>query len=105
MALPNCHQRCSPERRTGAQLKMKMSPTLARKSRRPASRYFPRNFSTREMLNEQRVNFNDEARMIRVGLALNDEKSPNAQMIESAIGNFFIVNRGFVIPSSFVMRH
>src|ERR1700704_2026521 len=52
MALPNCHQRCSPERRTGAQIKMKMRPTLARKSRRPASRYFPRNFSTALMLDD-----------------------------------------------------
>jgi hypothetical protein len=57
------------------------------------------------MLDEHRANFNDEARMVRAGLALNDERSPNAQMIESAIGNFFIVNRGFVIPSSFVIRH
>src|SRR5438067_822387 len=47
MALPNCPQRCSPERRTGPQIRMKISPALARKSNSPASRYFPRNFNTR----------------------------------------------------------
>ena len=31
----------------GAQIRMKISPTLARNSSKPVSRYFPRNFSTR----------------------------------------------------------
>jgi len=49
------------------------------------------------MLNEHSANFNDEARMT------NDEASPNAQMIESAIA--LSHHSGFVIPSSFVIRH
>jgi len=35
---------------------------------------------------------------------INDEGNPNAQMIESAIGAFHR-HSGFVIPSSFVIRH
>jgi hypothetical protein len=36
------------------------------------------------MLAEHGGNFNDEARMVRAGLALKDEGSPNVQMTESA---------------------
>jgi len=75
---------------------MKMSPTLARKSKRPVSRYFPRNFSTCAMLDERGVNFNDEARMT------NDEGSPNAQMIESAISACLSSLR---LRHSFELRH
>src|SRR6516225_5998927 len=69
MALPNCVQRWSPERRTGPQIRMKISPMLVRNSNSPASRYFPRNFNTscdaastlREF--QWKGKGNDEARM------------------------------------------
>jgi hypothetical protein len=58
------------------------------------------------MLDEHRVNFNDEARMT------NDEGSPNAQMtqrsgarVRRTIGTLLFRHSDFVIPSSFVIRH
>jgi hypothetical protein len=64
------------------------------------------------MLDEQGRNFNDEARMVRAGLALNDEGSPNVQMtqrsgarVRRTIGTLLFRHSDFVIPSSFVIRH